>query len=44
MLVEPIEQVMHENVMPWMLEKMMDFLNDEDFIANNVNEVILDAF
>jgi len=44
LLVEPIDKVMHEDVVPWMLDKMMDFLKDEDFIANNVDEVIVDAF
>lgn len=44
MLVEPIESVMHENVMPWMINKMIDFLTDEDFIASNVNAVVNDAF
>lgn len=44
MLVEPIEMVMNENIMPWVLEKMADFLNDEDFIDINTDDVIRDAF
>lgn len=30
MLIEPIEQVMNENVMPWVLEQMADFIDDEE--------------
>ena len=26
MLVQPIDQVMHEQVLPWMIEKMQEFL------------------
>ena len=44
MLVEPIEIVLHENVMPWVIDKMADFLNDEDFIEINTEDVIRDAF
>ncbi len=44
MLVQPIEQVIHENVMPWLLDKMADFLNDEDLIEINTENVIKDAF
>ena len=44
MLVEPVEIVMHETVMPYLLEKIMDFLNDEDFIEINTNELVRDAF
>ena len=43
MLVEPIVVVMNEDVMPWMLDQMMDFLLDETEIAHNVNEVIQDS-
>jgi hypothetical protein len=31
---------MHEDVMPWMLTRMMHFLEDEDIIDINVREVI----
>lgn len=31
MLVEPIEIVMNENVMPWLLDEMADFIEDEEF-------------
>ena len=30
--------------MPWMLDKMADFLNDEDYIEINTEDVIKDAF
>ncbi len=40
MLVQPIEIVMHENVMPWMLNTMIDFLLDETVVADNVEKVI----
>ena len=44
MLVEPLDLVMHENVMPWMLEKMIKFIEDESFISYNVGEVVVDGF
>jgi hypothetical protein len=44
MLVEPIDMVMHESIMPWVLDKMADFLNDEDFIDINADDVVRDAF
>ena len=44
MLVNPLEHVMHETVMPWLLERIGDFLNDDDFIHINTNEVVRDAF
>jgi hypothetical protein len=34
---------MHEKVIPWMYDKVMDFLQDEEFVSRNVNEVILDS-
>ena len=43
MLVKPIEIVMHENVMPWMLDVMLDFLVDDNEIARNADEVVRDA-
>jgi hypothetical protein len=44
MLVEPIEMVMHENVMPWVLDMMADFINDDEFIDINADDVVRDAF
>ena len=44
MLVEPLDAVMHENVMPWMLDKMINFLEDEELIDYNVGEVVVDGF
>lgn len=44
MLVDPIELVMHESVMPWMVARMMNFLEDETFIDFNVGEVVVDGF
>jgi hypothetical protein len=44
MLIEPIEQVMTENIMPWVLEKMGDFIDDEDVQELTVEDVIRDAF
>ena len=35
---------MHENVMPWLLENMINYLTDEDYISINVEEVVRDAF
>jgi len=35
---------MHENVMPWMLDKMLHFLEDEDVISFNTEDVVNGAF
>ena len=44
MLVQPIDQVLHENVMPWMLDKVLDFLGEDDLVDLNVDEVCNDAY
>ena len=44
MLIEPIEQVMNENIMPWVLDCMADFIDDEDDQEFNLEDVIKDAF
>ena len=44
MLVDPIDIVMNENIMPWMVSKMMRFLDDEDYIDLNVGEVVVDGY
>lgn len=44
MLIEPIEQVMTENIMPWVLDYMIDFIDDEDDQEINLEDVIRDAF
>lgn len=44
MLIEPIEQVMTENVMPWVLEQMAEFIEDEDIQEFTVEDVIKGAF
>ena len=44
MLVQPIEIVIHENVMPWLIGMMADFLADEEHIDVNSNDVVRDAF
>jgi hypothetical protein len=31
MLVHPIEIVMNETVMPWVLDRMGDFIEDEEY-------------
>ena len=44
MLVEPIEIVMNENIMPWVLDMMGDFIEDEDYQELNLEELVRDAF
>jgi Radial spoke protein 3 len=44
MLVKPIEHVLHENVFPWMLEKMAEFLIEDDFVDINLDDLVRDAF
>lgn len=44
MLVDPIETVMHENVMPWMIDRLINFIEDDSFIEYNVGEVVVDGF
>lgn len=33
LLVSPLEKSMHESVLPWLIDKMTGFLNDEEIIA-----------
>lgn len=44
MLIEPIEQVMTENVMPWVLDQMADFIDDEEDQELTADDVVKDAF
>jgi Radial spoke protein 3 len=44
MLVEPIEIVMNEAVMPWVLEEMANFIEDEEYQNLNAEDVVRDAF
>ena len=44
MLIEPLDQVMTENVMPWVLDFMADFIDDEEDQEINLEDVIRDAF
>jgi hypothetical protein len=44
MLVKPIEHVLHENVFPWILEKMAEFLIEDEFVDINLDDLVRDAF
>lgn len=44
MLVEPIEIVMNEAVMPWVLDEMANFIEDEEYQNLNAEDVVRDAF
>ena len=44
LMVKPMEMVMHEQVMPWLLEKMMGFMEDTDVVDLTMNEVINKGF
>jgi hypothetical protein len=35
-IVRPIEKSLHESVLPWLIDKMSGFLNDEQSININV--------
>lgn len=35
---------MHGNVLPWLLEKMHAFLNEEDLIATNSDRIVDEGF
>lgn len=35
---------MHESVLPWLIDRMMGFLDDEVDIDQNVEQVVNDAF
>ena len=39
-----MDRVMNEDVFPWVLEKMLHFLEDEDIVGINVREVIEEGF
>jgi hypothetical protein len=44
MLVKPVTQVIHEKILPWMYDAMNQFLDEEDDVDNNVEEVVNDGF
>jgi len=35
---------MHESVLPWLIEKMEGFLNDEEYIETNAETILNDAY
>ena len=39
-----MEKALHESVLPWLIEKMSGFLNDEESIDLNVEQIVNDAF
>lgn len=43
-LVQPLQKAMHESVLPWLIDKMTSFLDDEEDIDYNVEEVVNDAY
>ena len=43
-LVKPIDIVLHENVMPWIVDQMMNFLTEDDYVQVNAEEVVNLAF
>jgi len=44
MLAHPLDMVMEESVMPWVLDQMGDFLGDEEYQNLNLEDVVRDAF
>lgn len=40
LLVRPVEKSLHESVMPWLIEKMTGFLQDDDSIDHHVDEIV----
>ena len=43
-IVRPIEKSLHESVLPWLIDKMSGFLNDEQSIEINVEQIVNDAY
>ena len=43
-IVEPITRTLHESVLPWLIEKMSGFLEDEEDIDVNVEELVHVAY
>lgn len=44
MLVDPLDRAMDEDVMPWLLGQMAEFIDDEELHTLNADDVIRDAF
>lgn len=43
-LVQPIELILYETVMPWLIERMGAYIQDDQDIFNTRESVIDDAF
>jgi hypothetical protein len=43
-LIKPSTKSMHESVLPWLIEKMSGFLEDETAIDDNVEKIVNDAY
>jgi hypothetical protein len=43
-LAKPIDIVLTENVMPWILERMMEFMVEDDDIEVNAEDILVNAF
>ena len=42
-LPNPVQIRLHEQVVPWMYEKVLELLQDEDFIEGNVSDVLWES-
>jgi hypothetical protein len=36
--------VLHEDVFPWVMSKMMDFMKDDDYLGITFDDVVNDAY
>ena len=43
-LVKPIDKVLHENVLPWLIEKMTGFLEEEKLFDINADVAVEEAY
>ena len=43
-MVQPIEGVLHENVFPWVLDRMIEFLYEDDFNNADADDLVGEAF
>ena len=43
-LVNPTEKALHESVLPWLIDKMAGFLEDDEAIDYNVDQIVNDSY
>ncbi len=43
-MVQPVDMVMHEQVLPWMMDRIIDFLEEDIVVESNVENIFENGY